>query len=91
MKVSEKLARLQRPVCHIPCKYALIVFILKCPEPAIINVNVMLPGDFQKQESSLKHVVGYCQNHKRARTSRKTNQSHLARVLQNLKMKCVCL
>lgn len=89
MKVSEKLARVQMPICHIPCKYTLIVFILKCPEPAIINVNVTLPGDFQKQESSLRQVVSYCQlpmslqNHKRARTSRRTNQSHLARVFWN--------
>lgn len=61
MKVSEKLARVQMPICHIPCKYTLIVFILKCPEPAILNVNVMLPGDFQKQKISLRHVVSYCQ------------------------------
>lgn len=84
MKVCEKLARVQMLICHIPCKYALIVFIFKCPESAIMNVNVTLPRDFQHKKAlwGVWWVIASSQcslqNRKRARTSRRRHQSCLA-------------
>lgn len=48
MQVNEKLASSQIPICHIPYKCTLIVFIFKCLESTITNVCCQVFGSFLK-------------------------------------------